>query len=406
MDSASHLRVMLVDDDVFQLKLLSLLFKQLGVQGLHVFSDAKAAMAALQSLGPDLIICDLQMPDMDGVELLRHLGQERFGGQVALISGEDLRLLRTVEKLGRAHGLQMLGAVPKPVAFADVNALLARWPSGQARSKPPPVPLPLDELKRAIAQGELVAHYQPKVELATGRWIGAEALVRWQHPERGLLYPDVFIEQAEDAGLIEALTESLLHGGPHTLGVLRQMRQWLDDGLQLQIAVNVSMAMLTDPRLPDRLQAKLDAVRVPLSHLVLEVTESRLMHDARTTLDILTRMRLKRIGLSIDDFGTGHSSLAQLRDVPFGELKVDRSFVHQAYARQELQALLKASLQMGQQLGMKTVAEGLEDEADWRYLRSLGCDVAQGYFIARPMPAQQLPSWHQAWQVRQPGLVA
>ncbi len=396
----ADLNVMLVDDDAFQLKLLGFHLRQLGAQKLHPFTSARGALAALDGLSIELLLCDLQMPDLDGVELLRHLAQRGFAGQVALVSGEDARILRTVERLGRTHGLQVLGALPKPVAYADVQALLQRWPTAERKAKPVREPLPLAELQRAIAKRELVPHYQPKVELASGRWVGVEALVRWQHPERGMLYPDAFIAQAEEAGLIGELTTALLEGGGTELGVLAQLRQWLDEGLHLQAAVNVSMAMLNDARLPDQIQAQLDAARVPASNLVLEVTESRLMEDARTTLDILVRMRLKRIGLSIDDFGTGHSSLVQLRDVPFGELKVDRSFVHGAHARPDLLPLLKACLQMGQQLGMKTVAEGIEDEADWRHLRSLGCDVGQGYFIGRPMPASQLKAWAMSWEAR------
>jgi EAL domain-containing protein (putative c-di-GMP-specific phosphodiesterase class I)/CheY-like chemotaxis protein len=400
----ADLNVMLVDDDAFQLKLLGAHLRQLGAQNLHPFTAARGALAALDSLSIDLLLCDLQMPDLDGVELLRHLAQRGFTGQVALVSGEDARILRTVEMLGRTHGLQVLGALPKPVAYADVQALLQRWPTGSRKAKPVREPLPLAELQRAIAERELVPHYQPKVELASGRWVGVEALVRWQHPERGMLYPDAFIAQAEEAGLIGELTTALLEGGGTELGVLAQLRQWLDEGLHLHAAVNVSMAMLNDARLPDQIQAQLDAARVPASNLVLEVTESRLMEEARTTLDILVRMRLKRIGLSIDDFGTGHSSLVQLRDVPFGELKVDRSFVHGAHARPDLLPLLKACLQMGHQLGMKTVAEGVEDEADWRHLRSLGCDVAQGYFIGRPMPAAQLKAWAMSWEAQRAAL--
>jgi EAL domain-containing protein (putative c-di-GMP-specific phosphodiesterase class I) len=406
--SFAEMNVMLVDDDAFQLKLLGLHLRQIGALKQQPFTAARAALAALDSLPEgqtiDLLMCDLQMPDLDGVELLRHLAERGFRGQVALVSGEDARLLHTVEKLGRAHGLQVLGALPKPVAYADVQALLRRWPTGERRAVPVRDALPLAELRRAIEQRELVPHYQPKVELASGRWVGVEALVRWQHPERGILFPDMFIAQAEEAGLIGELTKALLEGGGPELGVLPQLRQWLDEGLHLQAAVNVSMAMLNDARLPDQLQAQLDAARVPASNLVLEVTESRLMEDARTTLDILTRMRLKRIGLSIDDFGTGHSSLVQLRDVPFGELKVDRSFVHSAHQRPDLLPLLRACLQMGQQLGMKTVAEGIEDEADWRHLRSLGCDVAQGFFIGRPMPASQIKAWALSWEARRAAL--
>jgi EAL domain-containing protein (putative c-di-GMP-specific phosphodiesterase class I) len=181
---------------------------------------------------------------------------------------------------------------------------------------------------------------------------------------------------------------------------LRQARLWQDAGLHLHVAVNVSMNNLGSLEFPDFVaRAALNAGVQPAS-VVLEVTESRLMKNPLEALDILTRLRLKRIGLSIDDFGTGHSSLAQLRDIPFDELKIDRSFVHGAWRDSSLRAIFDASLGMAKQLGMKTVAEGVEDRDDWDFLRATGCDMAQGYFIARPMPADDLPAWIQAWEMR------
>jgi len=166
------------------------------------------------------------------------------------------------------------------------------------------------------------------------------------------------------------------------------------------------MDSLTDHAFPDYVDQAVAAAGVPASRLMLEVTESRAMKDPMATLDILTRLRLRRIGLSIDDFGTGHSSLAQLRDIPFDELKVDRSFVHGACANEALRAILQPSLNMARQLGMKTVAEGVEDIDDWQYLQAAGCDVAQGYFIGRPMPPGHLLGWLAEWEVRRGALLA
>jgi EAL domain-containing protein (putative c-di-GMP-specific phosphodiesterase class I) len=258
----------------------------------------------------------------------------------------------------------------------------------------PPHPYAPAELERALAAGELVNHYQPKVALATGELVGVEVLVRWQHPTAGLVFPDEFIATTEEHGLIDELTRAVL------AAALRQGRLWHDAGLDLQLAVNVSMDNLAALDFPDVVARLAGEAGVALSRVVLEVTESRLMKDLRAPLDILTRLRLKRIGLSIDDFGTGHSSLAQLRDIPFDELKLDRSFVNGASGDPALRAIVEATLQMARQLGMKSVAEGVEEPADWELLRTLGCDVAQGYLIARPMPGSELPAWWQAWQPR------
>jgi EAL domain-containing protein (putative c-di-GMP-specific phosphodiesterase class I) len=237
----------------------------------------------------------------------------------------------------------------------------------------------------------LINHYQPKVVIATGAVVGIEALVRWQHPRDGLVMPDQFIGTAEDHGLIDGLTRVVLTKALH------DTRSWHAAGLNLHVSVNVSMENLAALDFPEFIAEEARAAGVPLTSLVLEVTESRLMKDLLAQMDILTRLRLKRIGLSIDDFGTGYSSLAQLRDIPFDELKVDRSFVHGAWRDASLRAIFDASLGMGHQLGLRIVAEGVEDAADWDFLREAGCDMAQGFLIAKPMPAIDLTDWIANW---------
>jgi EAL domain-containing protein (putative c-di-GMP-specific phosphodiesterase class I) len=323
---------------------------------------------------------------------------------VVLISGEDDRILHTAEKLARAHALRVLGALHKPVGPEQLRQTLAdaMQPAATQNSHNVLRQYGADEIREAIAGGELVNHYQPKVEFATGRVSGVETLVRWQHPRDGLVYPDQFVSVAEESGLIDNLTRAVLAG---LGGALQQARQWQDAGYPLHVSVNVSMDNLTDHAFPGFVADEVARAGVPASRLVLEVTESRLMKNPLATLDILTRLRLKRIGLSIDDFGTGHSSLSQLRDVPFDELKIDRSFVHGACRQDALRAILQPSLDMARQLGIRSVAEGVEDLDDWRFLRECGCDLAQGYFVARPMPAGALIGWLAEWEARRGALL-
>ncbi len=181
---------------------------------------------------------------------------------------------------------------------------------------------------------------------------------------------------------------------------LHDARDWQARGHSLQLAVNVSMNNLERLDFPEFVEHAALAAGVAPSLLTLEITESQLMSNRQAALDILTRLRLKRVGLSIDDFGTGHSSLAQLRDIPFTELKIDRGFVHGAWRDSSLRSILSASLDMARKLGMKSVAEGVEDRADWNHLREAGCDVAQGWFVARAMPAEQLPDWLREWETQ------
>lgn len=391
------MNTLLIDDDPFALKLLARQLEQLGCVEVTLCERAHDALALLETQAEaiGLVFCDLQMPGMDGVEFVRHLAHIGYRGGLVLVSGEDARILQTVQKLAQAHHIRVLGALAKPLSSEQLRQVLASKASRSATaSRATRLPLTGDALKRAIASGQLVNHYQPKVELVGGSLIGVEALVRWQHPEGELVFPDQFIALAEEHGLIDGLTRAVL------ASALQQARVWRDAGLELQVAVNVSMDNLAALDFPDVVAQLANKAGVALSSLVLEVTESRLMRDVRVPLDILTRLRLKRIGLSIDDFGTGHSSLAQLRDIPFDELKLDGSFVNGAVKDSSLRAIVESTLAMARQLGMKSVAEGVEQREDWDFLRGLGCDVAQGYFIARPLPAIDLPGWRSDWELR------
>jgi len=397
------LRILLVDDDDFALTLVSHQLATLGYQSVDAFARPEDALARLEAdvAAYDMILLDLQMPGIDGIEFVRHLARLQFAGGVALLSGEDDRILQTAYRLAAAHHLAVRGALHKPVTPGQLEVLLGAAVRAPARrsSGPKRKQYTAERLRQAIETHELTTVYQPKVELATGRMRGVETLVRWQHPEDGLVFPDQFITLAEENGLIDALTRLVLE---HAIA---QAHIWELAGLRLHVGVNVSMDNLSDLTFPDFVAHTLAAAGTSTKSLVLEVTESRLMTNALSALDILTRLRLKHIGLSIDDFGTGHSSLAQLRDIPFDELKVDRGFVHGCATDPAKQAILEASLAMARQLGMTTVAEGIEDRADWDQLRATGCDLAQGYFVAKPMVAGALPKWIEEWNARVPELI-
>jgi EAL domain-containing protein (putative c-di-GMP-specific phosphodiesterase class I)/CheY-like chemotaxis protein len=394
---------LLIDDDPFALKLLARQLDQLGHRGVTLCERAHDALALLETKSDrfTLTFSDLQMPDIDGVEFVRHLARIGYRGGLVLVSGEDGRILRTVQKLAQAHHIDVLGAFQKPVASEQLRQVLADHASRHALAADAShLPYLPDDLRRAIAAGELLNHYQPKVDLATGELVGVEALVRWQHPRTGLIFPDEFITLAEQNGLIDELTRTVL------TATLQQARAWRDAGLDIHVAVNISMDSLAVLDFPEVVARLANDAGVAMSSVVLEVTESCFMKDIRAPLEILTRLRLKRIGLSIDDFGTGHSSLAQLRDIPFDELKLDRSFVNGSSKDLSLRAIVEGTLAIARQLGMKSVAEGVEERDDWNFLRALGCDVAQGYFIARPMPGRDLLAWRADWETRRGDLTA
>lgn len=395
------MKLFLVDDESFALRLLSHQLSRLGFSNITPFEDPAAALTALEAdvHAADIVLLDLQMPGIDGIEFIRHLARLQFHGGLVLVSGEDERILQTARRLAEAHHLQVRGAVHKPVTPAALSALLG---SPEAARVPTPArSLVVQEqaytperLAQAIEADEFVNVYQPKVRLSDGDITGVETLVRWRHPDDGLVPPSRFIEIAEEHGLIDRLTRTILRNA------LLQARQWRLEGRELHVAVNISMESLTGLDFPDFVAEAVRAAGIPPHLLVLEVTESRLMRNPLAVLDVLTRIRLKHIGLSIDDFGTGHSSLAQLRDIPFDELKVDRRFVHLAHADNANRTILEASLGIARQLGMRSVAEGVELQADWELLRTLGCDVAQGFFVSPPMLPEDFARWVAEWEAR------
>ncbi len=396
------MNILIVDDDPFALKLLARQLQHLGFSKIILQEYARSALAYLKRNinGIHLLIIDLQMPEMDGIEFLRQVARLDYSGHVLLISGEDSRILQTSEKLAKAHNLNVLGSLQKPVSPEQLQLAFKRIAAttmNEARSDQ--IMYNKGDLWRAITAGELVNYYQPKVRLTTGEVTGVETLVRWQHPEDGLVFPDQFIPAAEEHALMDELTKEVL------AAALSDASFWQETILPLHVAVNISIKNLVNVEFPDMVARLAREAGVSAANLVLEVTETQLMRDRIVPLDILTRLRLKRIGLSIDDFGTGHSSLSQLRDVPFNELKMDRSFVHGAHSNPLLQAIVEANLSMAGKLHMTTVAEGVEDQVDWDFLRNSGCDFAQGYFIAKPMPAADLPNWISTWEARRSELV-
>ena len=390
-------KILVLDDDAFILKTIVHVLGRLGYHRVVTSSSAVQALALLNDdRDPiDFILCDLNMPGMDGIEFLRELADHGFAGGIAVISGEDSRTLKMARDLGTAHNLSVVGAIEKPVRAETLQALLAQWQPGtqDAFSLDPP-PVTGDALRQAIAAGEFVAYFEPQAELSTG-WVGAvEALPHWANPRRGTLLPDAFIPAAEQHGLIGALTERIMQDA------LGNLAAWRRRGLQLRVALNVSMESLMDLDFPDRiLAAVLGAGATPAS-VILEVAENRFMANPAAALDVLARLRLKKIRLSIDGFGTRYASLAQLQDVPFDELKIERTFVRRARHEQAANAILEASVALGQKLGMAVVAEGVDDQDDWDRVGRVGCQLAQGSFMAQPMPGADVPAWVDAWNAR------
>ncbi|HUO71108.1 MAG TPA: EAL domain-containing protein [Solirubrobacteraceae bacterium] len=245
----------------------------------------------------------------------------------------------------------------------------------------------LSDFRRALAAEEIVVHYQPIVDLAALRVRGAEGLVRWQHPELGLLAPGSFIQTVEQTGLIGPLTRYVLDRS------IAQCAQWRRSGRDLSVAVNLSVRNLLDRELPKEIERMLDSCSLPPEALQLEITESMIMSDPDRALAIVTRLSDLGVRLSVDDFGTGYSSLANLRRLPIDELKIDRSFVTPMLSDESDLIIVRSTINLAHDLGLRIVAEGVEDEPTLAHLALLGCDLAQGYHVSRPMPSDAFADW-------------
>jgi EAL domain-containing protein (putative c-di-GMP-specific phosphodiesterase class I) len=383
-------KLLVIDDQADLCEFISEAATVLGFEARAV-TEPEAFRRVVEEFQPTVVVLDLQMPGADGIELLRFLGERGSKAQVLVASGMDQRVLATAEQIGRAQGLNMLGALQKPILLADLEATLRRC----LRSD---TPVSHETLVEALDRREIEVHYQPKAtRVAPGRWIveGVEALARWHHPQLGFISPVRFIPMAEKNGLIRRLTEQVLEIA------LQQCRAWDIAGLQLSVAVNLSPQLLNDLSFPDHVARMASQVGADARRIVFEVTESAAMFDPGTTMDVLTRMRVKNFGLSIDDFGTGYSSLKQLYLMPFSELKIDTSFVRDVFAHEDARTMVETMVLLAHKLRLTACAEGVESQEVLDFLDSVGCDRAQGYYIGRPMTGDALVEAVREWNAKQ-----
>jgi EAL domain-containing protein (putative c-di-GMP-specific phosphodiesterase class I)/CheY-like chemotaxis protein len=394
---ADGLIVLVVEDDDFQRRTVARMLRSMDALEVLEAGDGKQALALLR--GPafvDLVVCDLDMPEMDGMEFLRHLGQAHDSAAVIICSAQAWSLLHSVEKMARAYGVRLLGAIEKPVTREGIEDLIAGYAPAtpSARAAAGVAGFSLEQVLCGLQQKQFESFFQPKVEMATGRIIGAEALARWRHPKHGLVGPNAFISLLEKSGNIDELTFPILEEA------VNACRGWRECGLDLTVSVNLSLSSLADTTLADRVMEAVRSSGLGPDYMIFEMTETVAMTEVAAALENLARLRMRGFGLSVDDYGTGFSSLRQLTGVPFTEIKIDQEFVTGCATNPSSRTIVESSVEMARRLGIKSVGEGVETQEDWDVLKAAGCDVAQGYFIAKPLDRVSFLAFCSAESVR------
>jgi EAL domain-containing protein (putative c-di-GMP-specific phosphodiesterase class I)/ActR/RegA family two-component response regulator len=380
-DNLSGDRLLVIDDEAAFGQIVKKVAEASGFE-VVVTDDPSIFTNTARQWHPTVIVLDLKMPGTDGVQLLRTLAADNCPAHVVLSSGSDPKILESAMQLGRERGLDMSEALPKPMRVESLQERLAEF---KRVSKP----LLSADLAAALGANQLFLEYQPKLDCRLGRITGAEALVRWRHPTQGIIRPDRFIALAEETGLIHGVTDWVV------ATAAAQAASWRADhpGLEVSVAVNFSASDMEDLDLPDRLEQHCRNATIDPAFLTLELTETGVMRQAIQMMDVLTRLRLKGFKLSIDDFGTGYSSLVQLQKAPFSEIKIDLSFVTQMMANAGCRVIVEIIIDLARKLGLRSVAEGVEDDAVLNALIDMGCDTVQGYYISRPIAGDLVPAF-------------
>ncbi len=407
---ATMTRLLILDDDLLTGQTIANIAALAGVDAQYV-NEPQAFFQRIKDWQPDFIVLDLVMPGMDGVQVMVELARLGCHAEIIISSGVGGRVLDAAARSASEHGLNIAGVLAKPFSPARLRALI----SGNAKmdtlsttfidrlvTTPTDsnIEISRDDLMSALHNEQITLVYQPKINCRTGLLAGFEALARWTHPVLGPVGPDQFIPLAEHYGLIDRLTESVMVQG---LRWLAHLPQQLEDSSdfdylrrrlrEITLSINISASSLNNVELFERMNEYCQSMGIRPDRLIFELTESCAMEDPISSLNILTRLRMKGFHLSIDDFGTGYSSMLQLARLPFSEIKIDKSFVMTAAQSKESRTVIKTIIDLGHGLGLYTSAEGIESEETLEYLRSIGCDLAQGYAIARPMAPDAVIDW-------------
>jgi len=388
-NNALNKSVLIIDDDRMILKLLTIVFEGLGYSDINCFQDAVMALEklTLNLNNYNLLVLDLMMPELDGIQFLRKLADIEYAGYVVLMSGTDKKILSSLEKLS-SKKLKILGAIEKPVTPAKLKPLLSKMNSGiEVVIDKQEHEIHEEDIEQAIHNSEFLPYFQPKVELTSNRVLGFESLARWKTKEGEIISPIRFIPLAEATGQIFAIDTMILEK------TCQVMMEWQNKGLELIGSVNFSATSLGQKDSSEIIQKITQRYGLHLAQLVFELTESILIKEDDPAMENILRLHLYGAHLSMDDFGTGYSGMQYLQQIPFTELKVDQCFVHGALLDPSKGAIIESSVELADKLGLKTICEGIESYEDLAVVKAVGANMGQGYYFSRPLPADEFLHW-------------
>jgi EAL domain-containing protein (putative c-di-GMP-specific phosphodiesterase class I) len=376
--SDGRLRVLAIDDEAGITTVIRKAVEGAGHEAIAT-TDIDEFKNAVKTWLPALVIIDINMPGCDGVELLHYLAEAGCTAQICVSSGLDDSTIDAVIRIGNDSGLKMGGKLAKPMRLADLQQVLEKQASAAGGG------ITAADLAQAIKANQLFLEYQPILDCKLGRITAVEALVRWRHPRRGVVLAGDFIGLVEENGLIDSLTDWVV------THAAQQMAVWHRQSLPLEIAVNISAENTRDSTLPDRLAQLCRNNLANPNAMLLELSETSAMNDMAQMMDVLTRLRVRGFKLSIDDFGTGCSSLVHLQRMPFSDMKIDRSFVTQMTQSRDRATIVEIIIELARKLGRRSVATGVENQITLDQLVKLGCGAAQGYHLGAPTVAERIP---------------
>ncbi len=379
----TQLHVLILDDSALQRCTTRMQLERIGVQDIEESSDGHEALALCENKRYDMLICDLDMPEMDGIHFLKRLSRSGFDGTIGIQSGIDVTVLKIACIMCTQLGFKKVVALPKPVAQDTLSGVIKEHIETRELELEvkPTLDFDISAIQTAFNNGEFQNYYQPKYDFKTEKVVGVEVLMRWIHPALGIIGPDVFLP---------LIDQSKMQNELFFLSAEQAFKHFSASESKSTIALNATQTNLETSKFVERLLDLAHQYQIEHNRIIVELTENEVSLLSPVMLENIARLRIHRVGLSIDDFGTGYSTLLKLAQLPVTELKIDREFVASCTYDIRTQSIVRLTHQLARNLGLKVVAEGVENQETWAYLEKLGVDVCQGFLTGRPMPFAQI----------------